>query len=195
MKSIVLLAALLFVTLASCKSSYKDQYCKVYRMKGYGLLEPIDTSKKVFYLRYDVDNLTIDIWSLDSVHYTGKLICFTVRHLKRKYKYYGINFQAEDSMITGIMRKFYELGIAEILKKDTFMQYSFGSHGDHNTFKYYDGYNYISKEHFSLKAEPTMRTFQSTILSYVNRDELFKRFINYLPNGTYQRGMLHYIKD
>jgi hypothetical protein len=195
MKIVLLLTVLVSVTLASCLTSKKTKYDTVYKMQDYGIIESIKKFRKPIYLRYHITNVALDIWSNGSNQYIGKTICYTVRHTKRGYKSYGINFHVADSVVSKIMNEFNTLGIAEILKTDTVQRYWSCNDCGIDEYEYFDGHNYFQKSHFSIKAHKAIDSFSKFISMNIDPDKRFFELIDHLPKGTYQRNMMEVIKE
>lgn len=195
MKIIFLLSALVSIMLTSCWSSKEAKYDTVYKMQDYGILEAIKNCGKPIYLRYHITNVALDIWSNDSNQYIGKTICYTVRHTKRGYKSYGINFHVADSVVGKIMDMFNTLGIAEILKTDTVQRVSSCNDCGIEEYEYFDGHNYFRKSQFSKKAYILIDSFSKFIKTNIEPDKRFSELIDQLPKGTYQRNMIQVIKE
>ncbi len=189
------LTVLVSAALASCWSSKKTKYDTVYKMQDYGVIESIKNCGKPIYLRYHITNVALDIWSNDSNQYIGKTICYTVRHTKRGYKSYGINFHVADSVVSKIMNKFNTLGIAEILKTDTVQRFWSCDDCGIEEYEYFDGHNYFQKSHFSRNAYILIDSFSKFISTNINPDKRFFEMIYHLPKGTYQRNMIEVIKE
>jgi len=195
MKTIFLLTVLLSVTLASCLSSKTTKYDTVYKMRGYGIIESIKNCDKPFYLRYHITNVALDIWSNDTNQYIGKTICYTVRHTKRGYKSYGINFHVSDSIVIKIMNKFNTLGIAGILKTDTVQGFWSCADCGIDEYEYFDGHNYFRRSNFTMKSHILIDSFSKFISMNIIPDKRFFELIEHLPKGTCQQNRMEVIKD
>ena len=185
----ILLPALL---LASCYTRHKEAYNRLFIISEYGDDRPIPETKP-FYFRYQVSNVSVDIWSDDSVHFKGKVFCYTV-HLKKRRKYYGINFPVPDSVVNKIVKRFGDRHIEQILmEKDTARETTQCDDCGTLEYDYVNGRNSYRKQCYPIWTgwkTDSMDLFKAFIEENISIKNEFSRFIDYLPDGTYQLGML-----
>jgi hypothetical protein len=180
----------------SCFATKKAKYDIVYKLHDYGNPRSLKQSKKQFYFRYSIANEEIDIWSDDSIHYFGKLFCYTARRDKRKIKYYGINVHISDSITNEIVKCINNFHILEIFSKDSIVfPLTDCSDCDIAEYEYSNGKHYIQKRYFSIKASQTIDSFENFIKKGAEMDKYFYEFIDRLPNGLYQKNMVDVIKS
>jgi len=178
---------------ASCIMNKTERYNTVFRLPDYGKPKSLKETDKPFLFRYWVANEQIEIWSDDSVHFFGKIFCYTARHDQRKMKFYGVNFHIPDSLTSKIVMKFNDLKVLKTLaQKDTGrLLFSECSDCGGVDYEYCCRKYYINKSStWPTTGNKVLDSFGYYIEQTIDIEKNYWEFIDFLPYRTYQRNMI-----
>jgi len=162
-------------------------------------IKSIEKSRKSFYFRYGLSNVTVDIWSDDMVHYNGKAYCYTNNEDTKRRWYYGNSFQLADSIANAIGNAFQEMHIAEIPPEESILGAPTGNCADCSgaLFEFSDGKHYSRKLYLSIYSHAkTIReagiidSFSNFIEKTAKVNAHFDEFLFTLPKGHYREGIM-----
>ncbi len=167
-------------------------------------MKQVKNTNKQFYFRFGIEgeSVAVDIWSDDMVNYHAQLFCYIHNEYKKKTRYFGMAFPLGDSIANRIVHLFNDLGIAAItdveamqgynykgIRNDTIVIYELLNAGKY-TYKVYAG----SHVFFSIEEAKRIDSFSNYIYTSTGMSDTYDKFIDYLPDGVYNKGKVAIVK-